>query len=547
MGGRYSLNVNNSADDTPRNVSIINEQTSGNITGLAPGLIDYHVIALDTVTISAGPGGNTITYDDPNTIPPNLNASVVINSGAGRDTVNVLRTFSNVTIRGNNAADTVNVGAAGSVQGIRGPVFVSNAGSRSTLNVDDSGDAAGRTVTLSAANGIEFVAGLAPAEIRYFASDVSAVSISAGPGGNTFTVNDTPDNLVHPVTTLNTGTGVDTVNVRGTTGPLAVNGQNGRDTVNVGAGGSVQNIKGTLNIRNSASFSAINMDNSLDPVGRGVLLAANNTSGEGSVLGLAPADILYRTFDVSTLTINGGTGADTFNVNSTAANVSGPAATVLNAGGGADAINVRSTSGPISVNAGPGNDAVTVGSLANTLDPIKAVVTVNGQADSDVLTVNDQGSPVSHAYGQATATIARSGAAAINYFSIEHLVLNKGPVSATGTAPQLVDLALPATIDRVEGATLTGRLTDPDAADTLSVAVDWGDGSAPSALQPGRSAFAVKHWYRRPGQFTVRVFWTDGAGHTDYRELQLTVTLYPAKNAIQRAAEFRAGAVARLP
>src|SRR5262249_49356216 len=41
------------------------------------------------------------------------------------------------------------------------------------------------------------------------------------------------------------------------------------------------------------------------------------------------------------------------------------------------------------VNAGPGADAISVGNLADKLDDIQGAVTVNGQGDTDSLTIND--------------------------------------------------------------------------------------------------------------------------------------------------------------
>ena len=68
-------------------------------------------------------------------------------------------------------------------------------------------------------------------------------------------------------TTLNTGSGADTVNVAATHGPLTINGAGGLDTVNIGSGGSVRNISDKLIVTNSGGYSAVIVDDSADKTG----------------------------------------------------------------------------------------------------------------------------------------------------------------------------------------------------------------------------------------------------------------------------------------
>ena len=137
----------------------------GSITGLAPAAIDYKYASTGGVNITTGSGG---------------------------DTVNVLATGVADQPSTSGGVDTVNVGNAGSVQGILGALTVQNPPSFDTLNVNDSADTTARTVTLStfASGGTNWgsITGLAPAAINYNYTDTSSVNITTGSGNDTVNV-----------------------------------------------------------------------------------------------------------------------------------------------------------------------------------------------------------------------------------------------------------------------------------------------------------------------------------------------------------------------
>lgn len=70
-------------------------------------------------------------------------------------------------------------------------------------------------------------------------------------------------------------------------------------------------------------------------------------------------------------------------------------------------------------------------------------------------------------------------------------------------APTLANVAVTPTINEGESAHLTGEIHDPDALDSLTLTVDWGDGNSPEsfAFGPGTTCFDVSHLYldNRPG------------------------------------------------
>jgi autotransporter-associated beta strand protein len=86
------------------------------------------------------------------------------------------------------------------------------------------------------------------------------------------------------------------------------------------------------------------------------------------------------------------------------------------------------------------------------------------------------------------------------------------------TPSQAEDLAL--TPDGAGGAVLTGRLTDPDRLDALTLTVDWGDGSpVQTVTDVGRDPFHIPHQYAEAGTYTARVGWFDQHGGGFTRDL----------------------------
>jgi hypothetical protein len=264
-----TVNVDDSADGTSRIVTLgtvtLAGSEYGSITGLAPAGISYK-------------------YGD--------TANVTVQTGSGGDTVNVRATGVPVNLIG-HAGTTVNVGNAGSVQAINGPLTITNPPSFTTLNVDDSADSAARTVNLDTVtiDGSDYgrITGLALAPVLYKYAD-------------TYTV------------TVQTGTGGTTVNVLATGVPVNLIGHAG-STVNVGNAGNVQAINGPLTISNPPSFTTLNVDDSADSAATTVTLdtVTIGSSDYGTITGLAPAAIQYKYADTSSVTVHTGTGGATIN------------------------------------------------------------------------------------------------------------------------------------------------------------------------------------------------------------------------------------------
>jgi hypothetical protein len=72
-------------------------------------------------------------------------------------------------------------------------------------------------------------------------------------------------------------------------------------------------------------------------------------------------------------------------------------------------------------------------------------------------------------------------------------------------------------------ATLKGRLVDGDQDPTLTLVVDWGDGSLPEQITPDRAPFTMRHRYMKAGSYTVNLVWSDSTGLSNSEVLSLTV------------------------
>jgi hypothetical protein len=523
----FTMTMDDSADTVAQNVTITTVNGFVSISNLAPTEIRFDTTGLNTLDIKAGSGGNTFNVFD--AAHSGDRPFTALNTGNGNDTINVFGTNEDsvLSINGQLGSNTVHLGNAGSVQGIQGSVEMSTSqGGFIFLSVDDSGDTVARNVTTGPSphdsHNID-IEGLAPGAIEYARNAVNFVQVDAGSGGNTFTINDTFLNgTTSNITRINTGMGADIVFVHRTTGSLEINGQNGPDTVNISTDifplGSLQTIQGDVTITNAGNFTKLFVNSATDAFDRTVTMntsAAGGTFG-GEIIGLAPARVFYNPNDVNFINLNGGSGRDTFFVQSTA----GPASIQINALGG--------------------DDKFIVGNRDNTLDDINNTLQLNGNGGSDTLIINDQGSTSGHFYNVTASSVKRlvGHEATINYAAIDFLQVNPTHIIPPFTFPPAAkNLKFPSSIKAGQAATLTGRLTDADGDKKLTLTVDWGDGTQPTVVKPHQKPFSLKHKFTAAGTYTARAIWTDSTGASNFKELRLSVTPKHAKPGLAHAAK----------
>jgi Ca2+-binding RTX toxin-like protein len=421
----------------------------------------------ETITVDETPAGGVSVSLNGHTAQfgPGKVRLISLYTGSGSNTVNVRATLASapLVILG-GGSDTVTIGAAGSVQAIHGEVDVLNLHGGTALTVDDRADATARTVVLD--NGT--LDGLAPARIVWWTSpsggSVTGLTVYGGRGGNTFTVNNTT--RFSGVTVLHSGTGSDRVNVKGTTGSLIIDGDNGSDSVSIGSqapslGGTLTNVTGAVTVSNTSGHTTLVADDSGDATARTVTITSN------AVTGLGPASINFADGQVSSLDVYGGRGGNTFNVLGTAASTS----VDIDSGAGNDAVNVRASAGSLAINGDSGNDVVTLGSqapsLGGTLTNISGTVNVsNSNTGHTALVLDDSGDTVGRAVSISPNAVTGLAPGAIDYVpgQVSSLQVNGGSGNDAFTIA-----GLPAIPVAVNGGGGANTLVGPNAANAWVV------------------------------------------------------------------------------
>ncbi len=250
---------------------------------------------------------------------------------------------------------------------------------------------------------------------------VAGITILGGSGNNIDTIVQTqlgafgtPGTDSTPIT-LDTGNGNDQVAIRSIESPVTVQAGTGIDAIDVGSeaglwpisqngpptfeniDGFVADISVLLTILGGGGNATINVDDTGDPLSIVGALTSTN------IIGLLMADgIVYQS--ISTVNINLGPGNDFFTIVNTAA----ATLTNIQGGTGEQVLNVQTTAGATTVNPGPGQNTINVGSLAGVngwnyngvLAGLQGALSVQGGSEPgfDSLVIDDS--------GDATARIA---------------------------------------------------------------------------------------------------------------------------------------------
>jgi hypothetical protein len=414
--GSTELQVYDYADTTARTVNLSATQ----LTGLTPATIDYS--NLSTLAIEGGSGGNTFNVTG---TPANAETDIYSGTGANTTTVDATGVGSTAYIYGQGSADTVTLGNSGNTQNLNGSIGIGNVGGTTNLTVNDSADTTARTAILTNTQ----LSGLTPAPVTYY--NLSALTIDGGSGGNTLTVTGTPAGIT---TTINSGTGNNTTTVDATGNissqcALDIHGQGGADTVTLGNAGNAQNLLGSISISNSGGLTNLTVNDSADTTGRTANLSSTLLTGLTPFSSVDNGYIFYA--NLSALTIDGGSGGNTFNVAGTPSSIT----TLLDTGSGNDKTNVTATGGggELVINGQNGADSVTLGnalgSTANLLQP----VIVSNTSGSTNLTVNDSGDTNARAATLTLKQLTGLSLDAINYANLSALTIDGGSGGNTFT------------------------------------------------------------------------------------------------------------------
>jgi hypothetical protein len=384
-------------------LSVIDEGTIGSrqfdvgsasITALQTGLIANPTVnwsGVKSVSLTGrSSGGETILAQNTSGSSPASTTTTTTLYIAPSDSVNVQGTANPLIIDGtatgaNFTSEEVTAGSlapslGGTLANITAPVTVNNVFS---LTADDSGDATGRTGTISASSITGF--GLPASVAINYNTTLSALTVEGGKGGNTETVTGTT-----AATTLYPGaSAASTVFVKATTGALTINGNGRADTIDVGSlapapGGTLSGIGGTITITNTASASNLSLDDSGDTTGRIGAISAWSVTGFG-----LRAAVDYTGSQLKSLAVRGGGGSNTDAVTGT----STPTTLYPNAASNEATVNVQWTAAPLTINGNAFPEAINIGSLApslgGTLAAVAGPITVTNTSADSTLSLDD--------------------------------------------------------------------------------------------------------------------------------------------------------------
>ena len=326
------------------------------------------------------------------------------------------------------------------MQHLTGVINVINATGSTALTLDDSQDTTGQTATLTDNGTSGSVTGLSPALITYTDADISSLTVDGGSGGNTFTVHGTLTNPSFPatLTTLNTGTGDNTVNVEATNAHslLAIQGQGGFDTVDVGLG-TLSVILGAITIDNvTPGLDDLTIDGSTDPLSHTFDLSSSGvTSTLVDALGNMPGHITYTTTSLDTLTIDAGpAGGQALNIDFS----------------GGNPIPIPTTSGVPGLTFNAGSDAT---SAANSHAMNLSGTLPSGAFASEIHNANDPAVPALGQYGSIDFTDSTGIHTSLWYTGLQ-------PINDTTPATNYTfnDLADDQSFTALDGPVLPGPL-----------------------------------------------------------------------------------------
>jgi hypothetical protein len=420
---------------------------------------------------------NTITFNDLQT------SSLTVETGTAQNNAIYVGATGVTTNLYSNPAGQTNVslgeapnGGIANCQLIQGTVNVSSLGNQAPandfLNVNDGLDDTplSSPVILSpdsqkGSTTWGSITGLAPAAINYRYAALGQLDVVTGNAPNTIDVE---------------ATGVPTY-LRGI---LAGTGGYAND-VTVGQAGSLQRIAGSVNIENPNAKDSILVDDSADTANRTATVAnyvmRSSPDPWTSIEGLAHGNINFDDLQTASVSIEGGTGTNQYNVQKSGTT------TLLDTGSGKDIVNL-------------GN--------ANQLQNLQSLLTIIGQGGSDTLNANDQANAAAQTYTVSSTAlyIGLFSPETIDYQGMSSVVVNG---SKAGSLYLLASTAAGTGYQVNAGGSNNEFVVSPvvDDCDGLQGALTLKGGGGTSSLTVNDQANASSEFYVVDGTgISVRLF-----------------------------------------
>ncbi len=429
------------------------------------------------LTLSGGSGSNTFVISGtPNSM------TTAIDTGSGNNIVSLYATGasdSTLAIDGGGGSNTLKLGGVSGVGilSLAGTVNINDPGGSTSLSLDDSEDTSyGLSLTIGSSQATLSLSAVMSASLSY--SNLSSLTFSgSSDGGNTVTVNGTPAGTsVSSVATSLTSNGPgDSFTIAGvnTYGPLLINAKGQGDHVNVGAG-NLSGISAKVTI-SSLSGSSLTVNDSSDSTAMAFVVSGTSlTFADAATPSTILGTIAYSGAPSANLTVEGGTGGNSFSISNTPASMTttiddgtGSSNSVLvigTASGTTLAVNSQGTSD--TVNLGNGNWTSLSGTFTSSeVNPISLIVDYHLATGGKSFAITDAGGSLSTSVSGNIGTyiFADSGLGSVEYEGGSHansFTINGTPNSITttidtGTSNNTVNVqgtgSLGATLDIVGG------------------------------------------------------------------------------------------------
>jgi Ca2+-binding RTX toxin-like protein len=420
-------------------------------------LLDYEDLQL--MTVSGGSGPDTLTVES--TLP---DMPVFLNAGAGDDTINIGSPVANqgrlslvrsrVAIDGQAGNDRVLLFDTANTQPAQYSIGSDEFRRQDSTRLMDHEDV----------SFVAFTAGSGNDQIAVTSTFAAPISIAGGGGDDRIDVGSNGlvagrlSQIVSPVS-VDGGPGADQLLLhdQANTSPAQYTITN--EEVKNAGGGQIADYEDIISLHLFAG-SGGNVFTVESSFGASVNIDMGRASDTIHVGSQTPSQRLLAPI-VSNISVDGGGGTDTAifhdEDNTTAAQYSftpsvrrtggaslfsdldGLEGLVFNAGSGSDTITIERAIAPVpvTINAGNGNDQLHVG--AGTLNSIQAAVRIEGQGNSDTLTIHDEAFDNHGTYTVSSAAVTRLlTPGSVSYGTIEGIVLNAGPLDDLISVPNLL-------------------------------------------------------------------------------------------------------------
>lgn len=400
QNGSNPINVEATSDDTHWQINAGGGNDTVTLGGALPGgdILFYGFVQGDVTVDGQGGDNNSVIIDDRGAAAA---FNYFVTTFTGRPTIG--RNGAGITTASNVKNLTLHAGSGGNTI----TIAATAAGTFTTVNAGNGDDDVivgfvGFAFTLNAIQGLLSVNGQDGTEDTLTLRDdhTSAGQIYAIAGtalarsGMSFILYGTIESLA-----LNTTSLSDTLNIQSTAAgtPVAVNAGGGDDVVVLGkVVKRLDLIRGPITLDGADGQDLITLDDTANGAG-GEWTIRDNLVGQ-------PFELPFLHYsNLESLTFDAGDGRDVFTV-------------------------VRTALGtPVTINAGGGDDGITLGTVGNSLSLIQGPVTVNGEVGVDALTLNDRSFDNHGTYGISLGRVDRLGMASVSYSTLEEVTLQAGP------------------------------------------------------------------------------------------------------------------------